>query len=292
MGEITLRAFCKVNLCLEITGRRDDGYHDLATVFQTISLADVLQLRTRREAGLKIRVPGGGAPEGTENLCWQAADRYLQEQGRPAGLSIELTKQVPTGAGLGGGSSDAAAVLSGLAALDEEPPSHAVLSEIAESLGADVPFFLTGGTALATGRGDDVSPLLDLPACRIVLVRPDLAISTVEAYGMLAQRDFSDGSRAADMAEAIEAAKPSEIPQSVFNGFSRALIERWPVLGELREALMAGGALAADITGSGSAVFGIFDDHATAESAGRSLADDGYWARLTEPVPCGAQILE
>lgn len=287
MSSIALRAFCKVNLCLEITGRRDDGYHDLATIFQTVSLADRVTVETQG-AGIEVSVPEGGAPEGTANLCWEAADLYRRKRGWPEGVRINLRKGVPSGAGLGGGSSDAAAVLTALASLDDDAPPHAALAEIARQLGADVAFFLIGGTAIAAGRGDRVQALPDLPACRIVLVRPDLHVSTAEAYGMLSEDDFTDGSRAAAMGEAIEEDRAADIPPNVFNGFARVLEERWPVLGELKRALIDGGAVAAEITGSGSAVFGIFDDHATAERCGRGLAENGYWARLTEPVPCGA----
>jgi 4-diphosphocytidyl-2-C-methyl-D-erythritol kinase len=292
MPSITLRAFCKVNLCLEITGRRDDGYHDLATVFQTVSLHDMLGIDAREEPGIEVLVPEGGAPEDETNLCWQAAEAYIQERGWPKGARIALTKAVPSGAGLGGGSSDAAAVLTGLSSLDEAPPERSALEQIAGTLGADVPFFLTGGTALATGRGDLIEPLADLPACRIVLVRPDLEVSTAEAYGMIEQRDFTGGDQAREMASAIANADPGGIVGNVHNGFARALEGRWPVLGRLKEALNARGAVVAEITGSGSAVFGIFDDHTTAEAAGRSLADEGHWARLTEPVPCGAMVAE
>ncbi|MBD3293639.1 MAG: 4-(cytidine 5'-diphospho)-2-C-methyl-D-erythritol kinase, partial [Armatimonadia bacterium] len=109
MPSIALRAFCKVNLCLEITGRRDDGYHDLATVFQTVSLHDMLTVGARDEPEIEVLVPQGGAPEGAANLCWQAAEAYQQQRGWPGGAHISLTKAVPSGAGLGGGSSDSAA---------------------------------------------------------------------------------------------------------------------------------------------------------------------------------------
>lgn len=292
MASLALHAFCKVNLCLEITGRRDDGYHDLATVFQTVSLSDRLALETRDESGIDVIVPGGGAPEGEENLCWQAAALYREENEWPEGLTVSLEKRVPSGAGLGGGSSDAAAVLTGLASMDSAPLPRSRLEEIAEKLGADVAFFLTGGTALATGRGDRVDPLPEIPACRILLIRPDLEVSTAEAYAMLSGDDFTDGAHARAMADAIRAGRAGEIPGHVRNGFARRLEGRWPVLAELKTALRQAGALAAEITGSGSAVFGIFDDHAVAEAAGRQLAGRGYWARLTEPVPCGAMVTE
>lgn len=292
MPAITLRAFCKVNLCLEITGRRDDGYHDLATVFQNVSLHDAIKIETRDEPDIEVLVPEGGAPEGEANLCWQAAHLYREDRNWPRGALITLMKSVPSGAGLGGGSSDAAAVLTALSSLDEAPSGRSALARIAGRLGADVPFFLTGGTALATGRGDLIESLADLPACRIVLVRPDLQVSTAEAYGMLDERDFTGGERARAMAAAIADGDPGGIVGNVHNGFARALEERWPVLARLKSALNEGGAVAAEITGSGSAVFGVFDDHAIAEAAGRALAEEGYWARLTEPVPCGTMVAE
>jgi 4-diphosphocytidyl-2-C-methyl-D-erythritol kinase len=291
-SSIALSAFCKVNLCLEITGRRDDGYHDLATVFQTVSLADGVMVEAHEEPGISVSVTDGGAPEGEANLCWQAAEAYQDECGWPGGVAVTLDKRVPSGAGLGGGSSDAAAVLRGLAELDNSPPEQAALEEIARGLGADVAFFLTGGTAAATGRGDQITSLIDLPACRIVLIRPDLEISTAEAYSLLREEDFTDGRRASEMADAIATGAAAEIPRYVFNGFAGVLEERWPVLGELKQALCRQGAIAAEITGSGSAVFGIFDDHATALAAGEALAERGSWARLTEPVPCGTLVAE
>ncbi len=289
-SSIALNAFCKVNLCLEITGRRDDGYHDLATVFQTVSLGDRLTIEVLDEPLVEVLVPDGGAPEGEENLCWQAAELYREECGWPNGAVITLTKNVPSGAGLGGGSSDAAAVLSGLASIDAAPPGQEVLHTLAADLGADVPFFLAGGTAFATGRGDRIVSLPALPACRIVLVGPRLQISTAEAYGMLDEDDFTDGARALAMVTAIREDAAAEIPDHVFNGFARVLEGRWAALGELKRALRDEGAIAAEITGSGSAVFGIFDDHATASAAGRALAGQGHWARLTEPVPCGTMV--
>ena len=241
---IELHAFCKVNLCLEITGRRDDGYHDLATIFQTVSLSDSVTIEARDEPGITISVPEGGAPETEENLCWRAAELYQRERDWPRGVAITLRKNVPSGAGLGGGSSDAAAVLTGLASMDEAPPDRDVLNELAGQLGADVPFFLAGGTALATGRGDQIVALPDLPACRIVLVRPDLTISTAEAYGMLGEADFTDGGDAEAMALAIRDEAAVNIPPHVFNGFSRALEARWPVLAELKQDLRDYGAVA------------------------------------------------
>lgn len=292
MRSVRLRAFCKVNLCLEVLGRRDDGYHDLATIFHAVSLADELTVVASDGDSIEVLVPGGGAPEGPENLSWQAAEAYRMHRGWPGGVRVELEKMVPSGAGLGGGSSDAAAVLMALAQLDAQPPAWEELHSLARGLGADVAFFLMTGAALGVGRGDELSSLPELPPCRIVLARPDLAISTAEAYGMLTEADYSDGRRARAMAEALEYGEAlHEVAGHVYNGFSRALVERWPVLAELTGRLERAGAEAAAVTGSGSAVFGIFEEEAAARTAAKALSEEGFWARITEPVPCGASIL-
>ena len=292
MAAIHLRACAKINLCLEIPGRREDGYHDLATVFQSVSLADELAIETLDGPGIELRVPSGGAPAGPENLVWRAAQHYQDLRGWPAGVSIELTKRIPSGAGLGGGSSDAAAVLAGLARRDDDPPAADVLWQVAAELGADVPFFLTGGTAIAQGRGDLIRPLPDLPDCWIVLVQPDLRISTAEAFGMLAATDFSDGSDAEAMADAIARGDLSATIRLVRNDFSRALEERWPQLAALKRALREQGALTAEITGSGSVVFGIFDDSEAARGAARASGAEGDWAEVVSPVRSGWEIAD
>ncbi len=292
MREVRLRAFCKINLALEILGRRDDGYHELRTIFQAVSLADEISVRPLGETRIEIAVPGGGAPEGPENLCWRAAEAYREARGWPDGARIELTKRVPSGAGLGGGSSDAAATLMALTELDSAPLEWEALREIAVELGSDVAFFLMTGTALGSGRGERLQALPLLPPCWILLTKPQFGISTVEAYGMLAGGDYSHGEAVGRMAALLEGrADIEQIARQVRNDFSRALVERWPELGELRGRLAEGGALAAEITGSGSAVFGIFRDRDTGEGIGRALAAKGYWARLTEPVPCGASVI-
>lgn len=206
---------------------------------------------------------------------------------------MTLRKAVPSGAGLGGGSSDAAAVLMGLAQIDDRPPRWEELSQLAKDLGADVPFFLMSGAALGVGRGDDLTSLPEMPSCRIVLTRPDLTISTAGAYSMLSEDDFTDGSRTRKMAEALErGALLREIAPHVYNGFSRALTHRWPLLAELSARLSSAGASAAQITGSGSAVFGLFDDEDEARSMAKQLSDEGLWVRIAEPAPCGAAIIE
>ncbi len=292
MSAIRIRAHCKINLCLEILGRRPDGYHDLATVFQAVSLADEMTVEVLEEERIEVAVPKGGAPEGPENLCWRAAERYQARCHWPQGVRIVLHKRVPAASGLGGGSTDAAAVLTALASLDGDAPAGDVLKQIAAELGSDVAFFLGHGTALGRGRGERLSTLPPLPECRVVLVRPDLAVPTAEAYAMLGPDDYTDGRRAEAMAAALRGGRPLvEVLAHARNGFTRALVERWPVLGELTERLRQAGALASQISGSGSAVFGLFEAE-PADALLEALCAAGHWVRVVVPVRSGCDIVE
>jgi len=285
MSAVEARAYAKINLCLEVLGRRPDGYHELATVFQTVSLHDEVRVEIREERGIRIDVQGADVPPGRDNLAWRAAKAYRQMRGWPEGASIRLTKRIPVGAGLGGGSADAAAVLKVLYEVDQDERTDPDFDRLAGDLGADVPFCLMGGTAIGYGRGDDLIYLPDLPPCWIALVKPELSVATAEAYGMLEPRDFTDGVSADSMADAIEeGADIEEIARHVHNAFARPLTERWPVFGELQARLRDAGALAAEITGSGSAVFGLFTAESQAESVVADLATDGLWACVVEPV--------
>jgi len=293
MNAVRVSACAKINLCLEILRRRPDGYHDLATVFQAVSLHDDVEVKPREERGIRLDVQGADLPTGRDNLAWRAARAYRQLRGWPAGVSIRLTKRIPLGAGLGGGSSDAAAVVLALREVDPAPPPVAELERLMAELGSDVPFFLTHGTAVGYGRGEEVAGLTDLPHCWIVLVKPHLSISTAEAYRMLKPQDLTDGAHAQAMAEAIDRkAGLDEIVQHVYNAFARPLTERWPFFGDLKRRLTAAGALAAEITGSGSAVFGLFTAHDEAKRAADALQAEGLWSCVVEPVPADARIVE
>lgn len=293
MSAVTINACAKINLCLEVLRRRPDGYHELATVFQAVTLADRVRVEPREEPGISLEVVGEAVPAGRDNLAWRAVEVYQQMRHWPDGAAITLLKRVPVGAGLGGGSSDAAAVMLGLAELDPQPPDAQHLTRAMTILGSDVPFFLTHGTAFGRSRGDELVGLADLPECWIVLTRPEFSVSTREAYELLEPRDFTNGARAHQMADAIDAGAPiEEIAGLVINAFARPLTERWPVFGELKSALRAAGALAAEITGSGSAVFGLFATADEAERARARIAAQGRWACVVQPVPVDTEIVE
>jgi len=285
MRAVEVRAYAKLNLSLDVLGRRPDGYHELITVFQAISLHDDVRVEIREERGITIDVQGADVPPGRDNLAWRAAKAYRQMRGWPEGASIRLTKRIPAAAGLGGGSADAAAVIKALYEVDPDERSDPDFGRLAAGLGADVPFCMMGATAIGYGRGDELIYLPDLPHCWIALVKPELSVSTGEAYPMLEPRDFTDGDRADSMADAIHAdAEIEEIARFVGNAFARPLTQRWPVFGDLKGRLGDAGALAAEITGSGSTVFGIFTVASQAEAVVAELSADGLWACVVEPV--------
>lgn len=272
---VSIKAYAKVNLGLQILGKRDDGYHDLVTVFQTVDLADKLTV-SPGGCGLQMTVSGDFAvPADGDNLCLQAARAYLQAAGADLGVSISLHKRIPVGAGLGGGSSDAAATLR---ALHRIIGAEVDLHPLAASLGSDVAFFLLGGTALGEGRGERLTPCPTPAIGHIVLAKPQLSISTREAYSFLGPDDFSDGTHTRRLFERLR--RGEAVPDCchlVTNDFQRPVERRWPAVRSLREAMMSAGACASMLSGSGSCMFAIFAEAADASRCAEMLAAEGYW---------------
>ena len=255
-----VRAFAKLNLSLRVLGLRADGYHELRTVFQSIELHDTLTVRAVR-GPLRLTCDDPACPVDDTNLVWRAADRLWRasgRRGRARGVAIDLKKQIPMQAGLGGGSSDAAAALVALAALWKLRGRH--VHDTAQAIGADVPYFLEGGTVLGLERGNLLFPLPDDPAAWVVVVVPPFGVSTAEAYGWW------------------DAAEGRPQPRAA-NDLQAPVVRRHPEIGRLVRALTTGGAFHAAMSGSGSAVFGLFRSRAGAERAGRLLAGGPAGAR-------------
>ena len=272
---VAARAHGKVNLDLRVLGSRPDGYHELRTVFQSIALHDMVT--AQEKAGpfvLKCRTPG--VPLDDRNLVWRAAAalwRALGRAGDPADTLVTIEKAIPMQAGLGGGSADAAAALQVLGRL-WGGAALSLLREVAAGVGSDAPFFLSGGTALGLGRGEEVYPLVDLPRHWIVLVRPPFGVSTVEAYS------WYDEDRAAGVREPridvqiLPVPWPSRAAQMI-NDLEAPVIRRHPEIGTIKAALREAGASAAAMSGSGSVVFGLFRTRPAAARALRPLAKLG-----------------
>ena len=283
-----MRAHAKINLDLRVLGPRLDGYHELRTVYQTIALHDVIEC-IPREGPLAIECDAAGVPLDGSNLVWRAADalwRALRRRTPVRDVLIRLQKSIPLQAGLGGGSADAAATLMALSRLWKVPVRPAQLTDVAATLGADVPFFLAGGTALGLGRGDEVYPLADLPRHWIVLLVPGFGVSTADAYNWYdSERDLSRGSGSREP-QHVPGPWPSRAAQMI-NDLEAPIARHHPEIDHMRTALRRAGALAAAMSGSGSAVFGLFQKRADALAAVDGLSGSGWRVILTESLDRG-----
>ncbi|MCS6777225.1 MAG: 4-(cytidine 5'-diphospho)-2-C-methyl-D-erythritol kinase [Chloroherpetonaceae bacterium] len=271
MRSITLRSCAKINLTLDVFSKRADGYHSIASVLQAISLHDTLQLIREAEPGVRFQcesVSGDPIPLDDTNLAVRAV-RAAMEAGHahPAtGVSIRLIKRIPVQAGLGGGSSNAAAALIGVNALLELGLEPVQLHELAACLGADVPFFLYGGTVVARGRGEELTPLPDIPPLHLVVVKPEESVSTGWAYEQLDRvpdRVSHRGTRR--MEEALRSGDRDRLIAFQCNDFELVVFRHFPRLAWLSDELMMAGALTVRLCGSGSALYGVAPDASSAE---------------------------
>lgn len=281
---VVARAHAKINLDLRLLGTRPDGFHELRTVFQSIALCDTIRC-VGRPGPFAITSNDAGMPLDRGNLAWAAAEtlwRALRRPGALAGVAVHIDKAIPMQAGLGGGSADAGATLIALARLWHAPLKPAQLVDVAAALGADVPFFLSGGTALGLGRGDEIYPLVDLPRHWIVLLVPRFGVSTVEAYGWY-DADKTEGVAATREPQFVPGPWPSRAAQLV-NDLESPVARRHPEIDRMRQALRAHGALAAAMSGSGSAMFGLFQRQMDARRAVTALEGSGWRPILTQSL--------
>jgi 4-diphosphocytidyl-2-C-methyl-D-erythritol kinase len=270
MSEVRVPAFAKINLRLEVLGKRPDDFHELRTIFQTISLKDELRFRKSREAGIELRVVGN-APLSAEpiekNLVYRAVDAVKRELAIPTGVAVELRKAIPAGRGMGGGSSDAAAALVGYLRLLGKRLPRERLFAIAAGLGADVPFFLEGGRAAGIGKGDEIYPLPDMPKRHLLIVSPQaIQVPTADAYRWLKAPQLTNPAgnpklyRFCALAWSLQGGP-------LLNDFEEAVFQQHPRLAEIKRELLQNGASEALLAGSGSAVFGVFPSPAKARRA-------------------------
>ncbi|HYL83625.1 MAG TPA: 4-(cytidine 5'-diphospho)-2-C-methyl-D-erythritol kinase [Candidatus Angelobacter sp.] len=279
MSEVRIPAFAKINLRLDILGKRRDGFHELRTIFQAISLHDELRLRTSRRPGISLHVAGNAslsAEPVQKNLVYRAVEMLRRELKIRGGVEIALKKKIPAGRGLGGGSSDAAAALLGYLRLTGRKIDPARLMEIAASLGADVPFFLLGGRALGVGKGDEIHPLEDISKLHLLVVSPkEIHVPTPDAYRWLKARPLGLTKRAADpKLLGFCALSRSAQGSGLSNDFEGPVFRRHPRLDRIKRALLRGGAAEASLAGSGSAVFGVFPSPAMARRAAVGFPHD------------------
>jgi 4-diphosphocytidyl-2-C-methyl-D-erythritol kinase len=278
---LIVEAPAKINLHLRVVGRRADGFHEVQTLLQTIDLVDELRAGPAPAGTLEFCLdPGGSVQSGDENLVVRAAHALRERAGIDDGANIELIKRIPVGAGLGGGSTDAAATLVLLDALWDLRFERETLEAIAAELGSDVPFFLESGLALATGRGEIVQPLPDLPVHTVLVCVPPIQVSTPDIYGKLHGVPWLT-SETSDATVDPFTAGPEEHTEftppwnSLKNDLEPVVVESWPEVGRVVSALKAAGPLLAAVTGSGAAAFALFDDPEAAQVGAAGLED--HW---------------
>jgi 4-diphosphocytidyl-2-C-methyl-D-erythritol kinase len=268
---LALNAPCKVNLLLNILGRRPDGFHALETLLQPVAVEDRLEFR-KGGVGIKISCTEPSLAVDACNLVHKAATAFLAATGINDGVCIHLVKVLPMAAGLGGGSANAAVTLLGLNRLFENPASRATLEKIAATLGSDVPFFLQGGPALGTGRGEQIQPIEPFASLRhaaLLLVRPGFGVSTPWAYSKLSDHpDMLNGrpGRALDLAERLRTSDLPAAGRKFFNSLEAPVFRKYPLLEVLKEFLLSQDAMGALLSGSGSTTFAIMDSMTAAET--------------------------
>lgn len=286
---LVTEARAKVNLGLHIFPPGPDGYHPIETLYCRIDLADRVRIRVRDEPGVSIRVSGPEtAPANLENLAARAAVLFLELGGTPAGVEIELEKRIPPGSGLGGGSSDAAAVLRTLAAVVDHPPSQGETLALASRLGADVSFFIADSPlAFAWGRGERMLVCPGLAERPMLLVLPNVAISTAEAYARWDERQAELGSTSVGplIRSGTDLSSWEGISRTAVNDFEPVIFSLRPDLRLLREALSETQPLTALLSGSGSALFAVYESEVQRDKAASELADVLEGARVVSA--CG-----
>lgn len=269
-----IQAFAKLNLTLDILGKREDGYHDLRMVMQSITLADTLTLEENQGEGLRVSANLRFLPTGEKNLAAAAALRFWEALGRePENLDIRIEKRIPVCAGMAGGSSDAAAVLRALNQRAGEPFSPTELARLGERVGSDVPYCVLGGTALAEGRGEVLTPLPPLPRCWVVACKPDFPISTPELFAQADRVKLRRRPDTAGLVAALEAGDLGGVARRMYNVFEDVLPARlYTGVAEIKNDLIQCGALGANMSGSGPTAFGLFDRLEAAQEARACLA--------------------
>jgi len=290
MNEVTMLAFAKINLCLDITGIRDDGYHTLDMVNQSVDLCDRVEIRRMHGTGIRIKTTAWFLPKNEKNTVHKAVTAFFDYTGigkQP--LDIFVRKKIPTQAGLGGGSADAAAALVGVNAMFDAGLTTKQLCDIGEKVGADVPFCIVGGTARVRGIGEDIAPIKSNCDYSVVIAMPHIGRSTREAFKAIDSKTDYERPDADSMVECLEAGDVSGVAVKLCNVFHTA--NRDEISDRLIATMLDNGALNASLSGSGAAVFGIFKTHLEAQKFYRIGRHGDYRLYLARPETRGVQII-
>ena len=288
MNTVKLSAYAKINLFLDITGRRENGYHEIDGVMQTVDLCDEITMTIERGEGIEVICDSAYAPDGKENIVYRAAEKYLIANDIEASVKIELTKNIPSPAGMGGGSADAAAVLRGLNGVFRKM-SLKELETVALSIGSDVPFCISGGTQRVRGVGEVLDERTDLKNCCIVVACGKDEMPTPAAYKALDEKynGFSDenGGGTADFSEFDRAlGEGKAFAEKMYNIFECVTLDACPSTVKIKQVFAQSKALGSLMSGSGPSAFGIFDSESDAICAVKALENEGVFAKLCRPV--------
>lgn len=281
-ASIYLRSYAKINWTLDVLFKREDGFHELRTIYQTISLHDLIRI-TETPAAIEIVCDDPQVPCDETNVAHKAATQLRKLVGTSLGARIEIEKRIPIAGGLGGGSSNAAAVLLGLSRLWKVEPADRELVKLAARLGSDVPFFLIGGTALGVGRGEEVYSIDEVECEHLVLVNPGFEVSTAEVYGKLSRLTYQRS--AAMMPFTFFAAKGIRgLSLAVNNDLEEVVLTAHPEIAEVKRGLLSLGAKNALMSGSGATVFGVFENVETSRLAHSKMRAAGYWSEPARAI--------
>ena len=273
MRHMELKALAKINLGLDVLGRRENGYHDVRMIMQSVYLYDEVKLDQSEEPGIRVRTNLGFLPTGEGNIAYKAAQMLTDEFGIGPGIDISLNKHIPVAAGLAGGSADAAAVLFGLNRMFGLKLSQKELMERGVKLGADVPYCIMRGTVLAEGIGEELTVLPAMPKCTVLIAKPPVSVSTKVVYEALDAREITVHPDIDGIIEGLKEGNLKRIASSMGNVLESVTIPMHPVIEQIKDEMKAAGALNAMMSGSGPTVFGLFENRAAARDAQRRIRE-------------------
>lgn len=281
------RAYAKINIGLDVLRRRNDGYHEVRMIMQTVDIYDDLLFEKTKQPGIVLKTDHEELPIDGDNLVCKAAALLFREKGINEGVKITLTKRIPIAAGMAGGSSDAAAAMRGLNELFQMGYSTKELQELGVKLGADIPYCIVGGTMLSEGIGEILTPLPAPPDCFLVVAKPDINVSTGFVYGNLRADMLTEHPDIDGMIEALNMGSLKGITDRLGNVLETVTTKEYPIIEELKALLCNRGAQNALMSGSGPTVFGIFTDRSLAEAAAKEVRERGFAKQVYVTVFCG-----
>lgn len=275
MDKMELKALGKINLGLDVLGRRENGYHDVRMVMQTLYLYDRITIEKTEKPGIALSTNLFYLPVNENNLAYRAAELLMQEFGVKEGVKITLEKHIPVAAGMAGGSSNAAAVLYGINRMFSLGLSQEALMERGVKLGADVPYCIMRGTVLAEGIGEILTPLPAMPRCTVLVAKPPISVSTKLVYEKLDAHEIEEHPDIDGVLEGLERQDLEKIASSMGNVLENVTAEEYPVIEKIKEMMKENGALNAMMSGSGPTVFGLYSDKRTAKKAAQKIKESG-----------------